>query len=130
MAAEAGNAEPLFEGKTFPEWVGSLREPSPRVRQRAAHALNRLGRPARAIPVLADALRDVRWKAASQLSMDESLPRLHGQPVGWYRTCRSAPGRAASVSRPVAGRTGGLTPRRSPRISMAPRATAARRPTT
>lgn len=62
--------EGRYEGRTFSDWRGDLRDPSPELRRRAVEALGHLG-PA-AVPILIEALRDtdaeVRWWAVEVLS--------------------------------------------------------------
>ncbi|MGH7411264.1 MAG: HEAT repeat domain-containing protein, partial [Candidatus Methylomirabilis sp.] len=61
--------EPLYEGRSFVEWLGDLRDPSSEIRLRAAQALRHFG--SRAAPLLAQTVTDadpnVRWAAASAL---------------------------------------------------------------
>lgn len=61
--------EPRYEGRTFAEWQGDLKDLSPEVRMRAVEALGYFG--PRAVPALIQALKDdtakVRREAAAAL---------------------------------------------------------------
>lgn len=48
--------EPRYEGRTFAEWQGDLKDLSPEVRMRAVEALGYFG--PRAVPALIQALKD------------------------------------------------------------------------
>lgn len=61
--------ESMYEGRTFVEWQGDLRNSSPAVREKAALALGHFG--PKAVPILTQTVRDsdpnVRWAAADAL---------------------------------------------------------------
>ena len=61
--------EPPYEGRTFAEWQGDLRDPSPEVRKRAVQTLAHFG--SRGVALLTQTLRDadanIRWAAAGAL---------------------------------------------------------------